>query len=390
METRKLYYEDCHLTEFTARVTGCRPAEKGYHILLDATAFYPEGGGQACDTGTLGEARVTDVREKDGEILHLCDRPQKEGETVTGKISWDRRFDLMQQHSGEHIVSGIIHRRYGWHNVGFHMGADTITIDFDGPVPEEALGEIEAEANEAVFENLPIRCWYPEESELPGIPYRSKRALPWPVRIVEIPGYDICACCGVHVKSTGEIGSIRLLSCIKFRQGVRMEMFCGRRALRDDRELLLQNRQVSQALSAKPLETGAAADRIVQALNDEKFRCSELRKRLFRMLAQQYRGQGNVFAEEDGLSSAELRKLAELVSASSGGMALTVTAGEQGCGFCIIGEAEPVSAFGRTLVKALGGRGGGRDGAFQGSLPVSCEEVRAYIAGSDFYNQNSQ
>ena len=191
--TRKLYYEDCHLREFTARVVSCEEAQKGWEVALDQTAFYPEGGGQACDTGSLGGVKVMDVRERGEEIVHLCDGPLEAGREVTGSIDWQRRFDLMQQHTGEHIVSGIIHRRWGYANVGFHVGADTVTIDFDGPIPAEAVAEIEAEANEFLWRNVPVKCWVPSPEELESVTYRSKRALPWPVRIVEVPGANSCA-----------------------------------------------------------------------------------------------------------------------------------------------------------------------------------------------------
>ena len=190
METRKLYYEDSHLREFSAEVLSCEETEKGFAIILDATAFYPEGGGQACDLGTLDDARVLDVREQGETVVHLCDKPLEAGSLVTGTIDWARRFDLMQQHSGEHMVSGVIHRRYGYHNVGFHMGEHMITIDFDGVVPAEDLPLIEAEVNAGIWANLPIRCWYPEPEILPTVGYRTKKELPWPVRIVEVPGFD--------------------------------------------------------------------------------------------------------------------------------------------------------------------------------------------------------
>ena len=161
METRKLYYEDCEIREFTARVIGCREEKGRFLVTLDATAFYPEGGGQACDLGNLGEAQVLDVQELEGEIVHFCDRPLAVGAEVAGMIDWQRRFDLMQQHTGEHIVSGIVHRLYGFDNVGFHVGADVITVDFDGIIPQEALPLIEAEANQVVWQNLTLRCWYP-------------------------------------------------------------------------------------------------------------------------------------------------------------------------------------------------------------------------------------
>ena len=173
MQTRKLYYEDSHLRAFTARVLTCVPVEKGYEVVLDATAFYPEGGGQAADTGGLGIARVLSTHERGETVVHLCDQPLQPGQMVEGTVDWDPRFARMQQHSGEHIVSGIIHRRYGFHNTGFHMGADVITIDFDGVIPEEALAEIEAEANGAVWSNLPLNIWYPSPEELPNVPYRT-------------------------------------------------------------------------------------------------------------------------------------------------------------------------------------------------------------------------
>ena len=170
--TRKLYYEDCHMAEFTATVTGCAAAEKGYEIILDATTFYPEGGGQACDLGRLGSVNVLDVQERGEEVIHLCDGPLEVGAQVEGAIDYERRFHLMQQHTGEHIVSGIINRRYGYHNVGFHMGANFIEIDFDGVIPAEDLEQIEREANVAIWKNLAVKCWYPSEEELPGVFYR--------------------------------------------------------------------------------------------------------------------------------------------------------------------------------------------------------------------------
>ena len=178
MQTRKLYYEDSHRSAFSAEVLACTQTEKGYEVALDATAFYPEGGGQAADTGTLGGVRVLDTRERGETVVHLCELPLEVGQTVDGVIDWDKRFARMQQHSGEHIVSGIIHRRFGYHNTGFHMGADVITIDFDGVIPEETLAEIEAEANGAVWANLPLHIWYPSPEELPKVAYRTKKQLP--------------------------------------------------------------------------------------------------------------------------------------------------------------------------------------------------------------------
>ena len=382
METRKLYYEDCLLREFTAQVMACREEKGKYLVALDATAFYPEGGGQACDLGTLADVQVLDVQEQGEEILHLCSEALAVGTEVTGKINWERRLDLMQQHSGEHIVSGLIHRRYGYHNVGFHMGKDVITIDFDGTVDPAVLQEIEEEANRVVWQNLPIRCWYPDKEELPGVPYRRKRDLPWPVRIVEIPGVDICACCGVQVERTGEVGPIKLLSCIKFHQGVRIEMVCGGRAMALLGEVYEQNRQVSQAFSAKILETGGAALRMNEALAAEKFRATALEKRLFAAIAEAYRGAGNVVHFEKDITPGSVRELADAIASVCGGAAAVLSGVDgQGYSLCLVHKSADVKAIGTAAAQALCGRGGGKLGFFQGNLQAVRTEIERFFDG---------
>lgn len=376
----KLYYKDAHIREFTAHVTGCAQVKKGWEITLDATAFYPEGGGQPSDRGMLGDAKVLDVQEVGEQVVHLCDKPLNVGEMVTGTIDWARRFDFMQQHSGEHMVSGMIHKKYGWHNVGFHMGADVVTIDFDGPVPAEDLPEIENAVNTAIWENLPVRCYYPTEEALPAIPYRRKKDLPFPVRIVEFPGVDICACCGTQVKYTGEIGLVKLLSCVKFHEGVRMEMVCGKRAL----ELLTvayeQNKQVSQAFSAKLQDTGAAARRMNEALNGEKFRANALEKRLFAAIAQNYAGQALALHFEKDLTPTANRELCDAI-AENAGLAVTLSGSDEtGYSLCIISRTADAKAIGTALTAELGGRGGGKPEAFQGNTPATAEKIRAFFA----------
>ncbi len=376
MDTAKLYYQDSHLRRFSATVLSCEPAKQGFAVILDATAFYPEGGGQACDLGTLGDARVLEVQEKEDGILHFCDKSLEVGQTVEGQIDWVRRFVLMQQHSGEHIVSGIINRLYGWHNVGFHMGSQLMTIDFDGPIPADALPDIERKANEAVWANLPVRCWYPEEAALPAIPYRSKRELPWPVRIVEIPGVDTCACCGTHVKQTGEIGLIKLVSCIKFHAGVRIEMACGSNALALAAAVFRQNRAVSQAFSAKMLETGAAAQKMNEALAAEKLRANMLQSKLFDRIAAGFAGKSNVHLFADDLTPAQVRELADKIADHCTGWA-AVFSGEAGSySVCIVSRGADVKAVGQSL----GARGGGKPGFFQGNLKAEKAEIEEKLA----------
>ena len=379
--TEKLYYRDCHLAQFRASVTGCTPTEKGYLVTLDATAFYPEGGGQACDLGTLGGVRVLDVQERDGEILHLCDGALQVGDQVDGAIDDARRFDLMQQHTGEHIVSGIIHRRFGYHNTGFHMGADVTTIDFDGIIPVEALAEIEAEANGALWKDLPVRCWYPSPEELPTVSYRTKRALPWPVRIVEIPGYDCCACCGVHTAATGEVGLIKLFSAVGFRGGTRMELACGRRALDMLNLAFGQNTQVSQAFSAKWTETGTAAAKMNEALAAEKYRAIGLQRRLIAGIAQRYDNCGNVVHFEPGLDAGLLRELADAIAQRCRGIAAVFSGDDRtGYGFCILARTGDLRPLGKAMTQSLSGRGGGRADAQQGRVNASRAQIATFFA----------
>ena len=379
--TRKLFYEDCHLRRFEARVTACEKSEKGYEIRLDATAFYPEGGGQACDLGTLGRVCVLDVQERHEEIVHTCDGPLEPGSVVEGVIDYDRRFDLMQQHTGEHIVSGIIHRRYGYHNVGFHMGSEMTEIDFDGVVPAEDLPVIEREANMAIWQNIPVNCWYPSEAELPHVFYRTKRELPWPVRIVQVPGYDSCACCGIHTEATGEVGLVKLFSVTGLRGGSRIEMSCGNRALALLNRGFEQNRQVSQAFSAKWYETGEAARKINEALANEKFRVSQLQKRIFETIAQGYEGAVNVLHFEADLEPVQVRMLADAIGQVCSGSA-AVFSGVDGDGyaFAMVARDGDLRPLGKTMTAALQGRGGGKPGFQQGRVMATRLEIEAFFS----------
>ncbi len=378
--TRKLFYEDCLLREFTAAVLSCEKGEKGYQITLDATAFYPGGGGQPCDLGTLADAKVLSVYEEALQIVHLCDGPLPVGAQVRGTIDWQRRLDLMQQHAGEHIVSGILHRKYGCHNVGFHMGAEVITIDFDCPIPVDELKEAEAQANRAIYENLPITCWYPTRQELATLAYRSKKELPWPVRIVQIPGYDTCACCGLHVAYTGQIGLIKLLSCVKFHAGVRIEMVCGARALEYLNRIYEQNKLVCQAFSVKPEETAMAAARMNQALAEEKFRASGLERQVFDHIARNYQEKGSVLHFAQALTPSSVRELADRIARQCGGTAAVASGSDEtGYSICLVNHNLPVAQLGKQLNEELNGKGGGKAGFFQGSVNAHKEQIRQFF-----------
>ena len=381
MNTRKLYYEDSHMRTFSATVLSCEQTDKGFEVILDSTAFYPEGGGQAADTGCLNGIRVLDTRERGESVVHLCEAALEPGTSVEGAIDWERRFHRMQQHSGEHIVSGIINRRYGYHNVGFHMGSDIITIDFDGVIPAEDLPSIEAEANSAVWQNLAVKCWYPSEEELPKVFYRTKRALPWPVRIVQVPGFDSCACCGTHVKATGEIGLIKLFTCLGFRGGTRMEMSCGKSALKLLNNAYEQNRQVSQAFSAKIEETGAAARRMNEVEANLKYRIVGLEKRIFSGIAASYAGKGHVVHFEENLDNTAVRDLADAIAETSGGTAAVFSGSdESGYAFCLVTRDGDLRTLGKEMTKTLQGRGGGKPNFQQGRVNAPKAEIEAFFA----------
>ena len=381
MQTRKLYYEDSHLRTFSAKVLSCENTEKGFEVVLEATAFYPEGGGQAADTGSLNGIRVKDTRDQGEAIVHLCEAPLEPGVMAEGVIDWENRFHRMQQHSGEHIVSGIINRRYGYHNVGFHMGTDIITIDFDGVIPAEDLASIEAEANSAVWQNLAVQCWYPSEEELPSVFYRTKRALPWPVRIVQVPGFDSCACCGTHVQATGEIGLIKLFSVMGFRGGTRMEMSCGSSALKLLNEAYEQNRQVSQAFSAKINETGAAARRMNEVEASLKYRVAGLEKQIFSGIAASYTGKGNVVHFEENLDNTAVRDLADMIADTCGGTAAVFSGSDEaGYAFCLVTRDGDLRQLGKEMTKALNGRGGGKPAFQQGRVQAKQAEIEAFFA----------
>ena len=380
--TEKLYEQDAFLTTFEARVLSCVKGKKGFDVVLDRTAFYPEGGGQPYDTGKLGDAAVLEVHNRDGAIVHTCDRPLEEGANLTGAIDWDRRFDLMQQHSGEHIVSGLAHALWGCENVGFHLGAEVVTIDLSLPLTEDQCARLETEANRCLWLDRPVEITYPSSEELARIDYRSKKELTGQVRIVTFPGADCCACCGTHVRSAGQVGLVKLLTAQKFREGVRIELVCGGRALRYLNRILEQNSQISHMLSAKPFETAGAASRLLAENEALRSRLISLEDRRFADLAGQYAGQGNAVLFEDGLSPDALRRLCDAVLRTCGGRCACFSGGDaQGYKYAVGQPGGDLRAFVKELNQVLNGRGGGKPDFVQGSVQASQGEIEAFFSG---------
>ena len=380
METEKLYYNDPFLNTFTASVLSCEAGKDGYLVTLDRTAFYPEGGGQPADHGRLGTVAVTDVHDRGGVVVHTCDGSLDVGQTVTGTIDWDRRFDHMQQHSGEHILSGLLCSLYHCDNVGFHLGADTVTIDYNAELTEEQVLLAEEKANAVIWADAPVEVTYPDAEALKALPYRSKKELTGQVRIVTFPGADCCACCGTHVLRAGQVGIIKVLSCQKFRSGVRMEILCGSRAYRYLSAAYEQSRAIGQATSSKVLETAAAVERLLTDLSAEKARTAALEEKVFAAEAERLRGSGDTLLFESPMRPDALRRLCDAVGKSCGGRCLAFAGEGDRYAYAVVlpeGDAQPMV---KAMNAALRGRGGGRGGFAQGSVQATREEIEAFLA----------
>lgn len=377
-EMNELFYRDEYAREFDAEVISCQKGKKGYEVVLSDTAFYPEGGGQPADRGTLGQVNVLDVKRRNGEILHITDAPLEPGMTVHGVLDWERRFDHMQQHSGEHILSGVVHAQFGYDNVGFHMNDEVVTVDFNGPITWEEAMELEDKVNAYIWTDAESRELYPSEEELKAMDYRSKIELKGKVRLVEYPGADLCACCGTHVAHTGEIGLMKILSVSRHKDGVRMEMLFGGRAMKDyDRKHLL-NTEFSRRLSAKPYETGEALQRVLDEMNAMKFRMQAMNERYYAMRATSIPvGEPVIFFNEPGMSMVEIRKFCDyLISTGKVKTAMIISPKDKESVNYVMGSADlNMRDVGKLLNEKLHGRGGGRPEMVQGSFQAEAEAV---------------
>ena len=386
--TEKLYYQDPFLREFQATVLSCEEEKGRFRVVLNRSAFYPEGGGQPADQGSLsdeklGGAAVVHVREIEGEIVHYCDKPVTVGGTVIGAVDFSRRFDHMQQHSGEHIVSGMICERYGCDNVGFHLGEKVVTIDFNCPIPAEDLAEIEARANAYIWRDEAVEIRFLSGEALKSAHYRSKKEIPGEVRLVSFPGADCCACCGTHVLRSGQVGLVKLLSCQKFKEGVRIEMLAGGRAAAYCSAVLEQNTKISQLLSAKPLLTFAAVERSCQELQLVKGRLMALEEESFQRRAAEMAGKGDVVLFEGEMAADSVRRLCDAVLSRCGGRCVVFAGGGEAWKYAVGDHVADVRPLVRYLNSSLQGRGGGKEYFAQGSLVGSREGILEVLRSFD-------
>ena len=375
-----LYYKDPYLRAFDAAVTACTPRPDGlFAVVLSDTAFYPEGGGQPGDTGTLAGVRVADTREQDGRVVHLCRGPLAPGRIVHGEIDWARRFRHMQCHTGEHIFSGVAHALYGCRNVGFHISRGWVTIDLTPPLSPEQLAEAERQSNAAVFADVPTVVSFPDADALRTLDYRSKKAISGPVRIVRAGGRDVCACCGLHVARSGEVGCIKVGAHTPHRGGVRLTLYIGWDALHDYHEKQQSVAAVSHTLSAKPHEVAQAVARMA-AQNDRRAeQIIALHAEIFRLRAALLpRGQDKLWTFAEGLEPVEIRQFADILAEQAGWAAVFSRAADGACRYAICSRTQDVRPVCRALHAALGGRGGGKAAVTQGAVPAEEAAIAAF------------
>ena len=381
MPTKLLYYENPYISSFQASVTECVPEGKNFAIQLDVTAFFPNAGGQPCDFGKIAEANVVDVMQKGEKIIHLTDKCCGVGETVNCEIDWGRRFFFMQHHTAEHIMSGLAHRLYGLSNVGFHMNCEMVTIDYDKELSIAQMEELELQINKIIFKNLPVSPYFPTDNELKSLEYRSKKELSENIRIVKIADVDVCACCALHLQSTGEAGLVKLLNLQRYKKGSRLNLICGEAALYDYRQKDKSIASISQLFSVKQTEVVGAVEKLVKRSEEDKLYASKLRGELFKLRSKDYKTEDETACIfENDLTSDELKQFALVLSDCRKGIN-AVFSGNDNDGYkyaisCAKYDMRPMS---KELNEKLNGRGGGNAVLIQGELNSCRQKIEAYF-----------
>jgi len=381
--TRKLYYEDSHIKTFTATVLSSEQGKDCWEVVLDQTAFFPGGGGQLPDTGGMNMTRVLGAKERGEDVVHFVAAPMPVGSVVECRINWPQRLRRMQNHSGEHVLSGIIHSKFGYENVGFHMGDDFITVDYSGELTAGQVYEVERECNLAIAANVPIHCTFPEQTQLDAMEYRSKKQLQGAVRIVNVEGYDTCACCAPHMYSTGQIGMIKIYSWTRHRGGTRLTMLCGMDALDDYNARCANISAISGLLSAKPMEVSQATARLWQEHEDLKYKLNGLYRKLTAVkIAALDETDGNLVIFEPDLDMDNLRELINAAKEKCGGIAAGfIGSDDEGYRYILGSRTVDLRANAKAINAAIGGKGGGQKEMIQGTAKASEAEIRKYFEG---------
>ncbi len=379
--TRKLYYEDSHIKQFTATVLSCTEGKDRWEVVLDQTAFFPGGGGQLPDTGTIGGVRVIGAKEQGEDVVHYLKSPVPVGGSVECRLNWNQRLRRMQNHSGEHVVSGVIHKMFGYENVGFHMGEDFITIDYSGELTPGQVYEVEREANLAVAANVPVYTLFPDKQTLAAMDYRSKKELQGQVRIVNVEGYDTCACCAPHVSYTGEIGMIKLYTAVRHRGGMRLTMLCGLDALDDYNARCANISSISGLLSAKPMEVAHATARLWKEHEELKQKLADLNRKITQSkIAALEPCEGNMVLFEPDMDMTNLRELVNAAKEQCTGIAAGFIGNdESGYNYILGSKTVDLRQSAKTINAAINGKGGGSSEMIQGTAKESEQKIRAYF-----------
>ncbi|MBQ6476095.1 MAG: alanyl-tRNA editing protein [Clostridia bacterium] len=381
MKTERIYEDNGMIFRFEATVMRCSACGDGYALVLDRTAFFPEGGGQAADTGTIRDARVLDVQIKDGEILHYTDRPVAEGSTVTGQVDGEIRFRRMQNHSGEHVLSGTLHRMYKANNVGFHLGTQDVTVDINVALTREELFLAEEEANRAVARNLPVRAWKPSAEEAERIPYRSKKEIGEDLRLVMIEGVDCCACCAPHVAFTGQIGMIKILDAIHYKGGMRLHILCGLDAERAWETVYRDHSRAAGAMSVRQTEVSEAVDRLLQENAQLRHALREAKRKEGSLLAERVpRDADHALIRMEDADMQMLRETALASAKNRSGVYAACCEDGGTLTFAIAGTGD-LNRIAFILRRDFAGRCGGSAALIQGTAAISAEKLEELLSG---------
>ena len=379
--TEKLYYIDAYIKEFEATVLDSYIDGDKNVVILDRTAFFPEEGGQSADTGYIATSRVFDVKEKGGVIRHYTDTLLTVGENVSCKIDFADRFEKMQCHTAEHIISGAIKRLHGFDNIGFHLGSTEVTMDVNGYLTREQLDEIELIANRAVFDNVPVNTSFPSADELASMNYRSKLDLTENVRIVEVEGYDLCACCAPHVATTGEIGLIKILDFEKHRGGLRINIAAGYRALRDYREKYRNVLKMSALFSEPQATVSTAAESFLSSYEDLKAKLKASGLNNARLEAKMLPDtDGSLVCHYPDMNVDELRELVNCAKSKVSGILVALCGNEGDYKYIMTSSVIDLAPIYKKINSDLSGRGGGRDNMIQGSFSADLDTVTRYFS----------
>lgn len=371
--TEKLYYKNAFLGEFEATVQSCTENGGNFEIVLDKTAFFGEGGGQSADTGTLNGIDVIDVFEKDGEIFHKTKTEIKAGTTVYGKLDMNVRLRKMQNHTGEHMVSGTAHNLFGANNFGFHLGDSFFTCDLDVELDGKRIKQIEDTVNMLILENRKVYATVYENQASVDVDYRSKVDFESQVRILTIEGCDACACCAPHVECTAQVGIVKIIDSIKYKGGTRLTAVCGLDALADYRMLCEQNASIMQALSAKRNQTADAVLRAAKERDDVKFECEKYKTLYLEAVVKQAeeKGEKTVLIEQ----SVDANALTAGINAFSGNGAIFCQNGDA-LSFAVRGEADKMNELIKEIKTVPASSGGGRDGFVRGRISLSYDNAK--------------